>query len=138
MTIFKANLAACLVFALAIFALGSVSQRSLPRFTLDDLATVAVCTSPAWLWAVGAWVTRGRRRLALAWLATSVVLMTLAIGVCAIDAWSMLQEPVGEQTQHMGMFFETTFQWALGIVLLAVVALVRIVTRSHARKASMN
>jgi hypothetical protein len=129
MTIFKANLAACLVFALAIFVIGSVSQRALPSFTLDDMAVVAACTSPAWLWAAGAWVTRGQRRLALAWLLASVLLMTIAIGVCAIDAWSMLQEPAGEQTQHMGMFFEMTFQWALGIVLLASAGLVRI---SHA------
>ncbi len=131
MTIFKANLAACLVFALAIFAIGSVSQRALPRFTLDDMAIVAACTSPAWLWAAGAWVTRGRRRLALAWLVASILLMTVAIGVCAIDGWSMLQEPVGEQTQHMGMFFEMISQWALGIVLLALVGLARVVTRSH-------
>jgi hypothetical protein len=127
MTIFKANLAACLVFALAIFAIGS------PRLTLDDMATMAACTSPAWLWAAGAWVTRGRRGLALAWLAASVVLMTVAIGACAIDVWSFLQEPVGEQTQHMAMFFQIIVQWALGIVLLAFVGLVRIVTRSHAR-----
>ncbi len=134
MTIFKANLAACVIFALAILAIGSAAQRSLPRFTLDDMAIVAACTSPAWLWAAGAWVTRGRRRLSLAWLAASVVLMTLAIGVCAIDAWSMLQEPVGEQTQHLGLFFQIIFQWAVGIVLLAFVGLVRIVTRSHARR----
>lgn len=134
MTIFKANLAACLVFALAILAVGSVSQRSLPRFTLDDMAIVAACTSPAWLWAAGAWVMRGRRRLSLAWLAASVVVMAIAIGVCAIDGWSMLQEPVGEQAQHMGMFFQIVFQWALGIVLFASVGLVRIVTRSHTRQ----
>jgi hypothetical protein len=134
MTIFKANLAACVIFPLAILAIGSAAQRSLPRFTLDEMAIVAACTSPAWLWAAGAWVTRGRRRLSLAWLAASVVLMTLAIGVCAIDAWSMLQEPVGEQTQHLGMFFQIIFQWAVGIVLLAFVGLVRIVTRSHARR----
>ncbi len=75
MTIFKANLAACVVFALAILAIGSAAQRSLPRFTLDDMAIVAACTKPAWLWAAGAWVTRGRRRLSRAWLAASAVLI---------------------------------------------------------------
>jgi hypothetical protein len=127
--IFAANLAACLVFALAIFGIGSLASGSLPPLTLEDMTIVAAYTSPAWLWAGGAWAARGRRRLPIAWLSASVVLMTIGVLAFFLDAWNIRLEPPGEETQQLGGFVAIFLQWAVGIVLLWAFGLVNELTQ---------
>jgi hypothetical protein len=108
--VFKVNLAACAVFALAFVGVGlfgsDPSQRWTlsdlwlvdielgklvagllsQRWTLGDLWIVLFSLSPALLWAAGALVVRGRPWSSSVWLVASALFLGIELYVLFLEA----------------------------------------------------
>ena len=147
--IFKVNLAASVVFALAFVGVGLVgsdpSQRWTPgdlwlvdivlgrlvarllsqRWTSGDLWIVLFTLSPALLWAAGALVVRGRRWSSGVWLVASALFLGIELYALILEAIKSRHEAITrEYTQSFLGFLTVLLQWAAGLLLLAILAVI--------------
>jgi hypothetical protein len=147
--IFKFNLAASVVFALAFVGVGlfgsDPSQRWTwgdlwlvdivlgklvagllsQRWTWGDLWIVLFCLSPALLWAAGALVVRGRPWSSSVWLVASILFLGIELYALILEAIKNRQEAITRQyTQSILGFLTVLLQWAAGLLLLAILAVI--------------
>jgi hypothetical protein len=147
--IFKVNLAACAVFALAFVGVGlfgsDPSLRWTPgdlwildivlgklvagllshRWTSGDFWIVLFSLSPAMVWAAGALVVRRRPWSSSVWLVASAVFLGIELYALVLEAIKYRQEAITRQyTQSFLGFLAVLLQWAAGLLLLAILAVI--------------
>jgi hypothetical protein len=139
--IFKVNLAASLVFALACGGVLLFGSHPAPQWTSGDLWIVLFFLSPALLWAAGARVVRacqqpdadghqGESWSSSVWFVASALFLSLELYALILETMKSRQEAMtGEYTQSLGGFLTVLLQWAAGLLLLAILAGIEWMTR---------
>ena len=139
--IFKVNLAASLVFALAFVGVMLFGSDPSPQWTSGDLWIVLFFLSPALLWAAGAGVVRacqqpeadGRRGESWSssvWFVASALFLSLELYALILEVMKHRQEAITrEYTQSLLGFLTVLLQWAAGLLLLAILAGIEFLTR---------
>ena len=128
--IFRVNLAASVVFALASVGVLLFGSDLSQQWTSDVLWIVLFLLSPALLWAAGARVVRGRRWSSSVWLVASALFLSLELYALILEAMKYRQEAMtGEYTQSIGGFLTVLLQWAAGLLLLAILAVIGFITK---------
>jgi hypothetical protein len=147
--ILKVNLAASVIFALAFVGVGLFGSNPSQRWTWGDLWLVEIVLgklvagllsqrwtwgdlwlvlfvlSPALLWAAGALVVRGRLWSSSVWLVASALFLGIELYALILEAIKYRQEAITrEYTQSFLGFLAVLLQWAVGLLLLAVLALI--------------
>jgi hypothetical protein len=139
--ILKVNLAASVVFALAFVGVLLFGSGLPQQWTWGDLGIVLFFLSPALLWAAGARVVRGCQQQdadgrqgegwsSSVWLVASALFLSLELYALILEAMKYRQEAMtGEYTQSIGGFLTVLLQWAAGLLLLAILAGIELMTR---------
>jgi hypothetical protein len=130
--VFKINLAACLVFvvgSIVIALLGAlVIAQSAPTpmmFGWNNLLFVLFLWSPALLWAGGAWALRKAEGCNAVWLMASIVLMGAELFALGVEVDQARREAITrEYTQSLLSFVVVLGEWAIGLPLLIILAVI--------------
>jgi hypothetical protein len=132
--ILKVNLAASVVFALASVGVLLFGSAMSQQWTSGDLWIVLFFLSPALLWAAGARVVRGRRWSSSLWLVASALFLGIELSALILEAIKNRQEAItGEYTQSIVGFLTVLLQWAVGLPLLAILAVFAKVLHCYSR-----
>lgn len=128
--VFKVNLTASVVFALAAVGVLLFGSDPSQPWTSDGLWVVVLFLSPALLWATGARVVRGCRLSSNVWLVASALFLSVELAALILEVMKHRQEAItGEYTQSLLGFLTVLLQWAVGLLLLAVLAGIEFLTR---------
>jgi hypothetical protein len=140
--ILKANLAAIVVFALAFVGVLLFGTDPSQVWSSNHLwIGLLFFLSPALLWAAGARVVRGCQQRdadgrqgeswsSSVWFVASVLFLSLELYALILEAMKYRQEAItGHYTQSIGGFLTVLLQWAAGLLLLAILALIEWITR---------
>jgi hypothetical protein len=127
LSIFRANLAACLLFGLLILGLDIAIGGFRPMTLQDSIVPFALLMSPTLVWSAGAWTLKKHEGLSIVWLVASIVLMMVGLlGVYAdLDAWRR-EKLTGQETMHLGAFLAMLLQWLVALPLLLAAGAIRL------------
>ena len=132
LVVFKINMTVCVLFALGILGL-LLYSGDFSKFAPSDLVVVAIYGSPLLLWVGGAWAFRKGEWSSFVWLLASFILMGIGLYGLYLDCEQTREEAITmQQTMHLGGFLAMLAQWAIGLPLLLILALIEGFTRRYA------